>query len=201
MKKKSMFAKLIASSALFAVMGLAQVADAVPLFNQCNAIPGGGTTGCNILVTSTSAGLTIQVDPAAPGFGGEDQFVAVVNNSATTLFNIFLSATTDIFGFDADGTFGFRTGCTSVAAGCDYAPQNGSVTFSGFNSALTSGFVNFTGGLAPGATALFELEETIGASGGITVGPGAPLPEPASLALIGLGLVGLAAARRKTSRG
>ena len=188
-------ARLVMGSVLFGFLSLAQAA---PMFTQCNSIPGNGNTGCNILITATDSGLTIQVDAAAPGFGGEDQFVAVVNNSSSSLARIFLSATTDIFGFDQDGTFGFTVACSSILAGCDYAPGNGSVTFSGFNAALTSGFVNFTGGLAAGGTALFELENIVTASQ-IIVTPGG-VPEPGSIALIGLGLLGLTVARRKAVR-
>lgn len=189
--------KIVASALFLAMAGFAQIGVAAPLYTQCASLAGtdnSASGGCNALVTNTNSGLSIAIDPKAAGFGGEDSFVGVVNNASTTLFSFTLTSTTDIFGFDGDGTLPFRAG----VANSDYAPVG--VTFSGINSTGTSGTVNFIGGLAPGASIAFELEENLSAAGlppPVVGGSGGTVPEPTTVALLGLGLAGFAAARRK----
>jgi hypothetical protein len=199
--------KITASAIFLAMAGFAQIGAAAPLYTQCASLPGTNNTasgGCNALITNTNSGLTIAIDPLASGFGGEDSFVGVVNNASTPLFSLSLSATTDIFGFDADGTLPVRAG----VANSDYALAG--ITFTGINASHTAGVVNFAGGLAPGAVTAFELENDLSAAGlpPPVVGGGNPggntggtVPEPTSVALIGLGLLGFVASRRKSAKG
>jgi hypothetical protein len=95
-----------------------------------------------------------------------------------------LSSTLGIFGFDGDGidTYG-ATGNSSDLTGYG-GPE---AYFSGINGSGTSGTVNFlNGGLAPLTETFFSLEEAPSlATGGVTATSAAP--EPASLALAGIG--------------
>ncbi len=54
--------------------------------------------------------------------------------------------------------------------------------------------MNFVGGLANGASTYFSLEEPINISALPSI---TPTPEPASMAILGAGLVGLSLLRRR----
>lgn len=176
---------------VFLLVTASHITSAAPLFTQCSSLPGTNSSasgGCNALITNTNSGLTIQIDPLASGFGGEDSFVGVVNNASTTLFSVHLSSTTDIFAFDGDGTF----------AGGAYSDS--SITFTGISADFMSGTINFVGGLAPGASIAFELEENLSAAGLPPPVIGNALPEPSTIALFGLGLLTLRKLRRNAPR-
>lgn len=182
--------------------------QAAPLFPQCPAI--GSNTGCQFLLT-INPNLTVSIaqDPNAPNNGpydgSEDTLVGVFNNSTSTITTLPLSSSTDIFGFDGDGpcdsSIGPPTGTGCGAVPNDYAGPG--ITFSGINAAQTAGVVNFTGGLAPGTSRWFGLEDTLQISQivpGTPGGGGAPaagVPEPASLLLIGTGFSALALIARR----
>ncbi len=148
-----------------------------PPFLQCPAIPSIGTNGCKLLIVINPTGVpTVLVDPAEQYYGGDDVVVGVVNNSATPLTSLPLSAPglpDPLFGFDQDGP-------DSTGASTGYCPSGGTgpagyegpgTSFSGISSDCTSGVVNFNPPVAAnGGTAWFTLEGTPDASN-LNVGP------------------------------
>jgi len=156
---------LLAAAVSLVMASAASAAPATP-FNQCPAV--GLNTSCRVLIViNPGGGLSFFEDPAqSPTYDGDDDtLVGVVNNSGVVVQSIALSSqTVPIFGFDGDGL------CSQTPAPPNCPPNGfGPTDYEGPNVTFTvtdanSGFVNFTGGLAPGATAYFGLEDQVAVS-------------------------------------
>ena len=187
--------------------------SASPLFTQCP--PTGDNTGCQFLITIGAGGaVTVAADPTAPNNapydGSDDTLVGIQNNSNLAISSLPLSSTLAIFGFEGDGPCAAAPAPASCpsSAGFDPTGYGGpGVTYSGINGAQTSGIVNFAGGLQPGQSAWFGLEESLQVSD-IVSGPpsttppggGTPgVPEPATIALMGSGIAALVLGTRRRS--
>jgi hypothetical protein len=174
-------------------------------FPPCPAI--GFANGCNLIITITNGGSgpianMALGDPNAYD-GVEDQLVGVVNNSTSNVFNLGLTGS-NIFGFESDGAGMPGTGCLSAGGNpfpCFAGGSFGPTGYEGPGTSFTvqnvnTGIVNFTGFLAPGATAWFSLEQPASLNG-VTGTVNATVPEPASMFLLGTGVLGLAARLRR----
>jgi PEP-CTERM motif len=194
MQIRSMAAGGLGLSALLALsLSHSDPALAVP-FTQCPAL--GQNTSCALLITANAGGtFSFAIDPTqGPYDGSEDALVGVLNNSGQTINSIRLSSPTlPIFGFDNDGA-------GNLVAGGPFGPtgyEGPGTSFANISADRRSGDVLFAGGLADGVSLWFSLEESPQAivdGGGIG---GGGVPEPATLALLGLGLLGLSGLRSK----
>jgi hypothetical protein len=147
---------------LLAVAGLVPcLAQTNPPFTQCPAI--GADTSCAILITiGTNGSLRVAADPAQGPFDGvEDTLIGVQNNSSHTILSIPLSGPSAIFAFDGDGLC--SPSISPQPAGCPFGPtgyEGPGVTFASSSNQM-SGVVSFIGGIPPGHSAYFSLEEQI----------------------------------------
>jgi hypothetical protein len=180
-----------------------------PLNPPCFQI--GQANGCDVTITINAAGIASLSLTGQPAYdGAEDALVGVINNSAVTINSLALTGS-DIFGFDGDGAF---TGLASQACiaggantfGCGPGPNGPS----GYEGPLThfvvtninSGTVFFDGGgIAPGGTSQFSLEEAPTTAINVIVNPSVPSPSSGVLFLLGSGVVSLSAALRRRRHG
>jgi hypothetical protein len=167
-----------------------------PPFTQCPAV--GSDTSCALLVViNPGGGLSVYGDATQGPFdGGDDTLVGVYNNSSSSVGSINLtSSALTPFSFDGDGICVYApfTGsgycATLPASATGYeGPKN---TFTNISTDLQSGTVAFTGGLAPGTSTYFSLDNVIAAASlSGSSGGGAGSPAPASIILVITGLAG-----------
>ncbi len=152
-----------------------------------------------ITVTDTTTTVALQTPDQGPYDGSEDTYIGVVNNSSKAVTSLNLSSANDIFGFDGDGidTFG-ATGNTTDTTG--YGGPLGVFSNIASSGGVETGTISFLGGVAPGSSTFFSLEDTLTSANSITVTNGGGVPEPATWAMMLAGFFGLGAVLRTRRR-
>ena len=194
---------------LFLAIALSALASALP--PPASAAPicvstSSTNTDCGFIITLNPDGsfTGAAVAGANPYDGNDDALVGVINNTGN-VYKGLLTLTGSgngggIFGFDGDGICSFVSAiyCGTAPTGYE-GPLN---AFTTIGAGGTSGTVDFSSGTGipvAGAT-FFSLEgspASILAGGGIG---GTPVPEPMSLAMLGVGVGGMLLTRRRHRR-
>jgi len=200
---------LMAGAAIAALtMGQAQAAwDGTLTANGCPDTTtltshGGAFDGvapdCNFIITFNGDGSISTSGPGGNYDGSDDALVGVHNNSGHTITSFALSGS-NIFGFDGSDGIDNYLGISPNAMDTSFGGYGGPQAWFTVTDA-SNGFVNFIGGIPNGGMAFFSLEESINLSAPPKVGPPVGAPEPATLALFGIGLAGVAARFRRKKR-
>jgi PKD repeat protein len=113
----------------------------------------------------TNNGVTVVEDPSqGPYDGSDDTLVGVINESSTPVTSLTLNSNTPIFEFDGDG---ICSGFYGTIPGCPFGPtgyEGPGAQYVDISPDFTSGAVEFSTGLPPGATGYFSLEAPLTAS-------------------------------------
>lgn len=227
MKKKYFLVLAVAMAAGFGSIGAAHAgayAGAVGTSGVCPNVLGtngpegtgsGSAADCNLFFTFNADGSVTTSGPGGAYESIEDALVGVINNSSHLISSFNLTQTgVNIFGFESDGIDTYINN-TAANGGLGYATQDWyallagnpdtsgyggpAAYFTGINGAQDSGTVNFIGGIAPGHSSFFSLEQAASLSAPPTITQNS-VPEPSSIALLGVALSALAFARRRKSR-
>ena len=180
--------RIVSAGAILAAATMGFAAQAHATLSPAGTCPdvtgsGGTATDCNLqVVFGPNGSITTQTGPQANYDGVEDAFIGVVNDSGATLDSFNISGA-EIFRLDGDGIDLYAGIPANTMDTTGYGGPMG--YFTNINGSMSSGTVNFMGGLANGGTTYFSLEESININQPPVIGN---VPEPASFALMGIGL-------------
>ncbi len=183
----TLLAALAAVAGFVTIFGAATSnAAPTPPYNECPNIgndntSGGHTGGCEYLIVLNNDGSTSvlhNTNAGGPFDGQDDTLVGILNNSGSSVSNVQLSSSTDIFGFDGDGicavthhnsgntpTYGSWPAASASSdtsldlgqAGCLYGSDTSTyagpgTSFSGYSSSnhYKTGTLTLSGGLYTG---------------------------------------------------
>jgi uncharacterized protein (TIGR03437 family) len=158
-------------AAVLMLFSLPLLAQPPKPWTQCPHV--GMSPSCGVLIViNANNTITVYSDSSVgPYENSDDTLTGVQNNSSQRFYSLNLKGTTDLFGFEnlgASGSDGIcDPGISPRPSGCPFGStgyEGPGVSFTNISSDYSSGTVNFNGGIPPGGSAYFGLEEAVTAS-------------------------------------